>query len=206
MNGFDIFTLLRDLGAIQINTQTPFTFSSGIQSPIYCDNRVVISHPSARNRLIDAMIERLQLHQQHAFDVIAGTATAGIPHAAWLADRLNLPMIYVRAKAKAHGQKNLIEGSLHPQQRVLVVEDLISTGQSALNAIQAIRDHGGLVTDCISIVSYGFSDAHMAFKHQSVNLTQLMNLKEVIDSHHFPDADRQLLQHWHQYPRSWQPA
>src|SRR5699024_3675138 len=128
--------LARDLlaiKAVQIKTDHYFTWTSGIQSPIYCDNRLTMSHPSVRKKITEAFIQKIEKMREKP-DVIAGCATAGIPHAAWLADRLNLPMIYVRSKPKGHGKGNQIEGEIQKGQKVLVIEDLISTGGSSIDA------------------------------------------------------------------------
>ena len=148
MNSTDIFQLLLKIQAIKIDTHNPFIFSSGIRSPIYCDNRILISETRERNLIIDAFIEKIKSIGE-TFDVIAGTATAGIPHAAWIADRLNKPMIYIRSKAKAHGTKNQIEGRLQPGKKVCLIEDLISTGGSAINAINAIQQANAEVSTAL---------------------------------------------------------
>ena len=204
MNSYDIFKLLIKIEAIKINTQQPFTFSSGISSPIYCDNRVLISEPEARNQVIDAMLNRVQPLVE-TIDVIAGTATAGIPHAAWLADRLNKPMIYVRSKPKAHGQKNQIEGKLKPGQRVLVIEDLISTGNSVINAVMALREAGAIVDHCLSILNYGFTTTTAAFSNAKLEIINLANFSEALThSNLFQPNQRLILTQWQSNPNAWQ--
>jgi len=123
---------LLQIKAIKLSPQNPFTWASGIKSPIYCDNRIVLSHPEARNIVKEALVKKAS--QFGEFDVIAGVATAGIPHGALLADAMNMPFIYVRSKAKEHGRQNLIEGEIKGGERVLVIEDLISTGGSSVKA------------------------------------------------------------------------
>lgn len=204
MNSIDIFKLLIKIQAIRINTKEPFTFSSGLRSPIYCDNRVLISAPAARNQVINAMLEKLS-PLSDSIDTIAGTATAGIPHAAWLADRLNKPMLYVRSKPKQHGSGNQIEGKLQPQQRALVIEDLISTGGSALNAVAALREQGAIVTHCLSIMNYGFTSTQEAFTTAKVNVISLAHFPDLL--HHselLPLEQRPILESWQQNPSGWQ--
>src|SRR5690625_4844974 len=139
--------LARDLlaiKAVQIKTDHYFTWTSGIKSPIYCDNRLTMSHPSVRKRTTEAFVQKIEKMDEKP-DVIAGCATAGIPHAAWLADRLELPMVYVRSKPKGHGKENQIEGEIRKGQKVLIIEDLISTGGSAIEAAEAVEQAGGNV-------------------------------------------------------------
>ncbi|MBY7143697.1 orotate phosphoribosyltransferase [Virgibacillus sp. NKC19-3] len=156
--------------AVQINTTAYFTWTSGIKSPIYCDNRLSMSHPAVRNKISKAFMQMIEKMEKKP-DIIAGCATAGIPHAAWLADRLNLPMVYVRSKPKAHGKENQIEGMLTKGQKVLVIEDLISTGTSSIDATKALRYEGAEVIGVLAIFTYGlqksiqqFSDAKLAFQ------------------------------------------
>ena len=144
---------LLDIGAVKISLDPPFTWSSGLKAPIYCDNRLIISHPKTRQLLIKAMLEVID-KQFSELEVIAGTATAGIPHAAFLAQVLDLPMIYVRSSPKGHGMHNQIEGQLEKGQKVLMIEDLISTGGSVLKAAQAVEAAGGQVIGVLAIFNY----------------------------------------------------
>lgn len=144
--------LLR-IGAVTLRPDEPFTWASGLRSPIYTDNRLTISYPAVRHDIVNGMVALVKAVYPGG-DLIAGTATAGIPHAAWLADRLNLPMIYVRAKPKDHGQGRQVEGVLTPGQRVVVVDDLLSTGGSVLGAVHAVRAAGGQVAGVVAIFSY----------------------------------------------------
>src|SRR5690625_5038906 len=158
--------LARDLlaiKAVQIKTDGYFTWTSGIKSPIYCDNRLTMSYPSVRKNIVRAfvkMIEQLSVKPE----VIAGCATAGIPHAAWLAEALNLPMVYVRSDRKSHGKQNQIEGHLNNGDHVLVIEDLISTGGSSIDVAIALREAGAQVTDVFAIFTYGLERAMESFK------------------------------------------
>jgi orotate phosphoribosyltransferase len=204
MNSIDIFKLLIKIEAIKISTDEPFTFSSGISSPIYCDNRVLISAPNERNQIIDAMLTQIE-PLIATTDVIAGTATAGIPHAAWLADRLDKPMVYVRSKPKAHGQKNQIEGKLKAGQRVLVIEDLISTGNSVINAVRALREAGAVVNHCLSILNYGFNTTAETFSDAKLEIINLANFSEALSHPNlFHPNQRLILEQWQSNPNGWQ--
>ena len=177
----EIASWLLKAGAVSLSPHKPFTWASGIQSPIYCDSRFLLSHPQARNDVIKAF-ENLIRKKKIKFDAIAGIATAGIPHAAILADHLKKPMLYVRSAPKGHGKGNQVEGSLKKGARVLVIEDLVSTGMSSLNAIKALKKSGARVSYCLAIFSYGFSDAQIGFqvaRCKLLTLTSLENLLEV---------------------------
>lgn len=153
-HGKHIAELLIDIGAVKLSIDPPFTWTSGIKSPIYCDNRMIYSHPDARNFVVEALVQRIKsLHVQP--DCIAGTATAAIGWAALVADRMDLPFVYVRSKAKEHGAKKRIEGDLKPNMDVVVVEDLISTGGSAISTVEALREEGNAtVSDVVAIFTY----------------------------------------------------
>ncbi len=154
--------LLR-IQAVQINTDDYFTWKSGLKSPIYCDNRLTISEPSVRKKITCAFTQMIETFEVKP-DVIAGCATAGIPHAAWLADALDLPLVYVRSSAKGHGKQNQIEGNVKPDQRVVLIEDLISTGSSAIEAAQALCSAGVHVQKVLAIFTYNLTKADVAFQ------------------------------------------
>ena len=155
-HGKRIAELLIDIGAVKLSLDPPFTWTSGIKSPIYCDNRMIYSHPAARNVVVDALVNRVKSLHIPA-DVIAGTATAAIGWAALVADRLSLPFVYVRSNPKDHGMKKRIEGQLMPAKQVVVIEDLLSTGGSAVSTIDALREEGKcFVADVVSIFTYEF--------------------------------------------------
>lgn len=196
---------LLEIKAVKLSPHEPFTWASGILSPIYCDNRVALSHPAVRTFLKDCLAE-----QTGAFgvvDVIAGVATAGIAHGALLADKLEKPFVYVRASAKDHGRRNLIEGELQAGQRVLLIEDLISTGGSCLNAAEALRDAGCHVAGVLAIFQYGFARAHAAFAARNLEfqtLTDYDNLvKEAIASGYIRPGDLDILRKWRENPDGW---
>ncbi|MFC0015554.1 MULTISPECIES: orotate phosphoribosyltransferase [Allobacillus] len=172
---------LLTIKAVQIDPQNYFTWTSGIQSPIYCDNRLTMSHPNVRNKITNAFINMVNQLEVKP-DVIAGCATAGIPHAAWLANELNLPMIYVRGSAKAHGKGNQIEGKLEKDQNVLVIEDLISTGGSALNTVDAIKDSEAHVVSVFAIFTYGLNKAAKQFAESQVPFQTITSFDQLIDA------------------------
>lgn len=172
--------LLLKLGAVTLRPSRPFLWTSGIRSPIYCDNRLLLSYPQGRNEIITAFLNLIR-SEKISFDAVAGIATAGIPYAAILADRLKKPMLYVRASPKAHGKANQVEGHFEKGARVLVIEDLVSTGQSSLAAVQALKDAGAEVVDCLAIFSYGFSFAINAFHRMRCRLRTLTGLNELLE-------------------------
>lgn len=160
MNASDTARLLLNCGAVELRPDPAdwFTWASGKRAPIYCDNRVLMSFPKARAAVADALVESIRAHFSDV-EIIAGTATAGIPHAAWVAERMNLPMVYVRGEAKDHGKKRRVEGSELAGERVVLIEDLISTGGSSRNALDALQQEGGKPLGIQAIVSYGFDVA-----------------------------------------------
>jgi len=166
-------------GAIRLDPETPFLWASGYRMPIYNDNRLLLGD-SKHRQLISEGFKDIIKSKKIEVDVIAGTATAGIPHATSLANILETPLIYVRPNQKEHGMKNAIEGILLKNQKVLVIEDLISTGGSALKAINAIRKAGGIVDHCLSIFSYDFSKALGDFKNANCQLNTLLTFTELI--------------------------
>ncbi len=204
-----IASSLLQIGAVHLRPDQPFTWTSGIKSPIYCDNRVTMSYPAVRKQIADAFVRMIQERFPGA-EVIAGTATAGIPHAAWVAERLELPMIYVRDKAKGHGRQNQIEGVLRPNQQVVVIEDLISTGGSSLKAAQAVQAEGGSVLGVAAIFSYQFPSAEALFAEAGIPMHTLSNytaLLEAAREQGVIDAKQeQMLGAWKQAPHTFYPA
>jgi orotate phosphoribosyltransferase len=180
-HGKRIAELLVDIGAVKLSIDPPFTWTSGIKSPIYCDNRMIYSHPEARNFIVDALVTRIKsLHIDP--DCIAGTATAAIGWAALVADRMDLPFVYVRAKAKEHGAKKRIEGDLKEGWDVVVVEDLISTGGSAISTVEAIRDEGGATcTDVVAIFTYEMLVANEKAQNANVKFHPVATLGILLD-------------------------
>lgn len=163
--------------AVFLRPEEPFTWASGIKSPIYCDNRLLISRPEARRMIVAAMKEKAQTLKP---EVIAGTATAGIPWAAWLAEAMNLPMVYVRSGAKDHGRKNLIEGQVMEGAKTLLIEDLISTGKSSLAAVNVLEESKMKVLAVLGLFHYNFPEAHAIFEQRQVQAIALCNLDDML--------------------------
>ncbi|MFH1426701.1 MAG: orotate phosphoribosyltransferase [Candidatus Kerfeldbacteria bacterium] len=205
----EIAKLLLDIKAVALNTEEPFRYTSGILSPIYCDNRLVISYPDKREVVIQAFLDLIR-EQNLEFDVVGGTATAGIPHAAWIADRLKKPMIYIRGKEKGHGKKNRIEGVIKKGQTVLIVEDLISTGGSSVDAGLAVREEGGVVIDCIAIFTYEMQKARAAFSEADIQLHTLTNFSTLVDvasaNGYIKKDEQEKILAWNKDPQAWGSA
>jgi len=198
--------LLLQIKAIKLQPQEPFTWASGWKSPIYCDNRVTLSYPIIRNYLREQISNQVEeLYGKP--DVIAGVATGAIGIGMLVADYLNLPFIYVRPEAKKHGRKNQIEGHLDAGQTVVVIEDLISTGKSSLNAVAALRENGAQVKGMLALFSYGFNFATDNFKEHNVSLNTLSDYDHLIEQAqqygHFNDTDIELLKSWRKDPSTW---
>lgn len=197
---------LLQIKAIKLQPNNPFTWASGWKSPIYCDNRITLSHPPIRTYIRQQLSTLIQ-EEFGSVSVIAGVATAGIPQGVLVAQDLGLPFIYVRAKAKEHGRGNLIEGEFTPGQRVVVVEDLISTGKSSLQAVQALREAGCDVVGLVGIFNYGFDAADENFKNAKCRFLTLSNYTALIEyaaEHHFVSAeDLNILRKWRENPEAW---
>jgi orotate phosphoribosyltransferase len=197
---------LLEINAVALKPQDPFTWTSGLKSPIYCDNRLTLSFPGIRREIAKGL-ETLIQKKFSGVEVIAGTATAGIPHAAWVSDLMNLPMCYVRSKAKGHGKGNQIEGKVETGQKVVVVEDLISTGGSVITAVQALRDAGCEVLGVVSIFTYGLEKGKEAFTLEQIkshSLTDFPTLVGVaIEKGYISGDDQESLLSWSQNPAEW---
>ena len=194
--------LAKELLAIQAVALRPndyFTWTSGIKSPIYCDNRITMSYPSIRREIAAGMVEVIK-EKYPAVEVIAGTATAGIPHAAWVSELLDLPMIYVRDSAKKHGKTNQIEGRVLEGQKVVIIEDLISTGLSSLKVAKALREAGAEVLGVVAIFSYELKKAQAAFEEAGVEYITLTNypvlLEEAVSIDYIHQDDVEKLLEW----------
>lgn len=197
---------LLNIGAVELRPNDPFTWTSGIKSPIYCDNRLTISYPEVREDLADGFVELIKAHYPDV-EVIAGTATAGIPHAAWVAQKLGFPLIYVRSKPKGYGKGSQIEGRMLDGQKVVVIEDLISTGGSSINAAKAVEAEGGNVLGVCAIFTYQLPKAEQAFTEAGVAYHTLSNytaLIEVAKSRETITAqDAQVLAEWRKDPENY---
>jgi len=196
---------LLETGAVRIQPESPFTWASGLRSPIYCDNRILLSYPEIRTGLVDLMVKVIKDFQ--LFDTVAGVATAGIPAGVLLADRLKMPFAYVRAKPKEHGRQNLIEGSISPDAKVLVIEDLISTGMSSLQAVEAIRQVPAQVVGVLAIFQYGMPKATEAFEKAGCPFHTLTDFKTIIqvaaEKHIIEHDHLELLGSWSADPQAW---
>ncbi len=200
---------LLKIKAIKLQPNNPFTWASGWKSPFYCDNRKTLSYPELRNyvklEIIHAILERFP-----DVEAIAGVATGAIPQGALVADALHLPFVYVRSKPKDHGLENLIEGELKPAMKVVVIEDLISTGGSSLKAVEAIRKNGCEVIGMVASYTYGFPVAEQAFADAKVTLVTLTDyehvVQEALETGYIDAADVEVLHQWRKDPAHWQPA
>lgn len=200
---------LLSIGAVTLRPGHPYTWSSGLRAPIYCDNRITLSFPRIRRSICDDFV-RIANSIDPAPDVIAGTATAGIPHAAWLAASLEAPMVYVRSSSKSHGRENQVEGRLSPGQNVLLVEDLVSTGQSALQAASALQAQGANVVAICAIFTYGLDRAERSFEDAGIPLHTLTDFTTLVDVARQHDdlgaTDISSLMEWREDPEAWSIA
>ena len=205
----NIASLLLQIKAIKLSPQSPFTWASGIKSPIYNDNRLSLSYPEVRNAIRDGFAAMIRAHYPDA-QRIAGVATGGIAHGMLVADVLNLPFCYVRSAPKAHGLGNMIEGVLNPGEKVLVIEDLISTGGSSLQAIQALREAGAEVIALGAIFTYSFPTAIENFAAADCPFFTLTNYPTMLEiataTGYIAESDKESLLRWYQNPKEWSAA
>ena len=194
--------------AVKLQPKNPFVWASGWNSPIYCDNRKTLSYPQTRN-FIRIELTRLIMELYPDAEVIAGVATGAIAQGALVAETLGLPFVYVRSTPKDHGLENLIEGDLRPKQKVVIIEDLVSTGGSSLKAVEAIRNDGSEVLGMLAIFTYGFPLAEEKFKKANVKLTALCNydavLNEALATNYISETDLEELKKWRKNPETWKP-
>ena len=197
---------LLSIGAVFLRPDDPFTWASGIKSPIYCDNRLTLTAPEVRNDVENALADVIK-EKYPDVDVLMGTSTAGIAHAAIVGHIMGLPMGYVRSGSKDHGRQNQIEGKLLPGQKVVVVEDLISTGGSSLKAVEALRAHGCEVIGMVASYTYGFPVAEEAFAAAKVELTTLTNYEAVVEvalsTGYIKEEHVPMLAEWRKDPAHW---
>lgn len=198
---------LLDIDAVGFSPHAPITFKSGIVSPVYVDNRRLPYHPAQWRTIIDGFAS-LIAEQSLTFDLIAGVAVGGIPHSSALAYTLERPSVFVRKAAKSHGTTQRVEGGDVAGKTVLLVEDLVTTGGSSLDGVQALRDAGALVTDVLAIVSYGFAEAQHNFTSAEVNLHTLTDFSVLLDEaqhlNKFDDDAAALIRDWFRDPHNWQ--
>lgn len=202
----DIARGLIKMGCVKFSPQKPFSYASGLKGPIYCDNRLILGQVAFRDQVIEAFLELLKNHS-FQFDLIGGIATAGIPHAAFIADRLKTPMIYVRPKAKEHGKKNQVEGDYRPNQSVILVEDLVNQGSSLVDAMGGVLAAGLKSSHCLCIVDYQMAAAKKHLAELSLCLHSLTDFEHLVEAAlelEFIDPDgKKLLMEWHADPKEW---
>ena len=198
--------VLLQINAIKLQPNTPFTWASGWKSPIYCDNRIVLSFPKIRNYIRSTMAKKIEAKYGN-IDAIAGVATGAIGIGVLVAEELGLPFVYVRPEAKSHGRQNQIEGFIERGQNVVVVEDLISTGKSSLNAVKALKDAEVNVKGMVAIFSYGFDIASANFETENVELYTLSNyenlLEQALDTKYITSKEQDILALWNANPSEW---
>ncbi|MDT2740470.1 orotate phosphoribosyltransferase [Enterococcus canintestini] len=196
---------LLEVEAVFLSPNEPFTWASGIKSPIYCDNRITISYPKVRKQIAQGLADKIKA-QFPDVQVIAGAATGGVPHAAWVADILDLPMVYIRAKAKDHGKGKQIEGRIEKGQKMVIIEDLISTGGSVLGTCEAAEKEGADVLGVAAIFTYELPKGKENFAAANVPLVTLTNYSTLIEvalaSNYISEADLKLLKAWKEDPEN----
>ncbi|WMW78665.1 orotate phosphoribosyltransferase [Flavobacterium sp. 20NA77.7] len=198
--------LLLQINAIKLNSKNPFTWASGWKSPIYCDNRVILSFPAVRNYVRDEFVKQIEAKFGKP-DVIAGVATGAIGIGILVAEAMGLPFVYVRPEPKKHGRQNQVEGFLQKGQNVVVVEDLISTGGSSLLAVEALRNEGAIVKGMAAIFTYGFPISEEKIKEANLDVYTLSNydnlLQKAIDKKYVSENELETLQAWNANPAEW---
>jgi len=199
--------LLLQINAIKLKPESPFLWASGWKSPIYCDNRIILSYPAIRNYVREEMAKQVKLLYGKP-DIIAGVATGAIGIGMLVADYLGLPFVYIRPEAKSHGRQNKIEGVLEKNQTVVIIEDLISTGKSSLNAVEALKESGARVKGMLAIFTYGFDVATENFKENNIELHTLSDYNHLIqqasDTNYIREEQFKTLLEWKANPSAWQ--
>jgi orotate phosphoribosyltransferase len=202
-------SFLLQIKAIKLNPANPFTWASGLKSPIYCDNRVTLSYPQVRTFIREGFV-KMCLDKFGKPDVIAGVATGGIPQGALVAQELGLPFVYVRSEKKSHGMNNQIEGVINSGQSVVIIEDLVSTGKSSLNAVEALREKGAVIKGMLAIFTYGMEVATENFKNNKCELFTLSNYNALIqkaaEESYIREDDLASLIEWKNNPQAWSDA
>ena len=202
-------SFLLQIKAIKLNPANPFTWASGLKSPIYCDNRVTLSYPQVRTFIREGFV-KMCLDKFGKPDVIAGVATGGIPQGALVAQELGLPFVYVRSEKKSHGMNNQVEGIINSGQSVVIIEDLVSTGKSSLNAVEALREKGAVIKGMLAIFTYGMDVAAENFKKNNCQLYTLTNYNALVqkaaEESYIREDDLASLLEWKSDPQSWSDA
>lgn len=197
---------LLQINAIILQPHKPFKWAAGWNSPIYCDNRKTLSYPEIRTHIKQGLAAIIKRHYKGT-NIIAGVATAGIPHGVLVAEEIGTPFIYVRSKAKEHGKQNQIEGFFEAGQSVVLIEDLISSGKSCLDAVQTLKSKGLNIKGVVSIFTYGFDEAEINFKNNNTDYISLCNyttlLKQAIEQKYINENDLEILESWKENPQNW---
>ena len=203
---FETARYLLQINAIKLNPKNPFQWASGWKSPIYCDNRIALSFPEVRNHLCDQLVDQARMIYGEKF-VIAGVATGAIGIGVLVAQAMGLPFLYVRPEPKSHGRKNQIEGKFEIGAKVLVIEDLISTGKSSLGAVKALQDAGAEVLGMLALFTYNFEISNQNFSSAAIPLNTLSDydhlIKEAVSSDYIKQEDIEILQSWRSNPTKW---
>ncbi len=206
MNKEEVAKILLKIKAVSLRINPPYKWASGILSPIYTDNRILMSYPAEREIIVDSFVKVINENKIKA-DAIAGIATAGIPWAAWIAEKLKLPMVYIRKEAKDHGKENLIEGKLDKGKNVIIIEDLISTGGSSINGVEAVRAAGCNADYCLAIFTYELEKAKQTFEKLNVKLMALTNFSTLVkvatEENYIKGTEKEKVLEWSKNPESW---
>ncbi len=202
----EIAELLLESKAVTLSPDKPYTYASGIKSPIYCDNRILLSKVEERGKIVEAFEEMFKA-EGVAFDIVAGTATSGIPWASWIAEIENAPLVYVRGKKKEHGKQKEVEGEFEKGKKVLVIEDLVSTGSSSVAAVEACKRAGGVVEDCCAIFTYGMKKAGEKFERVGCRVFALTDFGTLIETavakKHITKEQAEIVKEWNKDPEGW---
>jgi orotate phosphoribosyltransferase len=197
---------LLEIKAVKLNAETPFTWASGWKSPIYCDNRKTLSYHEIRDFIRDSFCALIS-EKFPETEVIAGVATAGIPHGVLIADRLKLPFVYIRSNAKGHGLQNRVEGELPPNAKVVVVEDLVSTGMSSIRAVDVLKNEKANILGMVAIFTYGFDKAYLAFVEKEIQLFTLSDyehlITQAVEDDFIHQNEMEKLHAWRENPSEW---
>lgn len=201
----EVAKILLEAKAVTLSPGEPYIYASGIKSPIYCDNRLLMSFPDKRKQIVKYFLEKIKDFGD--FDVVAGTSTAGISWAAWISASLEKPMAYIRGKSKEHGKQNLIEGKAVIGQKVLVIEDLVSTGGSSIAAVEAVREAGGDVVGCVAIFTYELEKAKKRFEEAKCKIITLSNFSTLVEvaseTEYITEEDKAIVLEWNKAPADW---
>lgn len=202
----EIASQLLQINAIKLNPSSPFTWASGWKSPIYCDNRKILSYPAVRKLVTNSFVDLVKGNYPQT-EVVAGVATGAIAFGALVAEQLNLPFVYVRSAPKGHGLGNQVEGEIKKGQKTIVIEDLVSTGQSSLNAVEALRRSGAEVLGMLAVFTYGFDTATENFKNADCKLLPLCDyhtfVQIALETGYIKDSQVETLNRWRENPSSW---